>query len=49
MIREMILSRRAKLVRPAVPGAAVTESEVQWIVYTVALAILNPSEFIFDY
>jgi hypothetical protein len=37
------MSLRATLIRPTKVEATVTESELQWIIYTTAAAILNPS------
>jgi hypothetical protein len=42
--RARIMKRRATLARPTNPGTELLETEVLWIVHTVALAILNPRE-----
>jgi hypothetical protein len=42
----MIKRKRAALARPTEAGAEVTKAELQWVVFTVALAILNPSKLI---
>jgi hypothetical protein len=45
--RARIMDRRATLARPTEAGAKVLQSELLWIVHTVALAILNPSKIRF--
>ena len=42
--REIIKRDRAALARPTEAGAEVMETELSWVVHTVALAVLNPSE-----
>jgi hypothetical protein len=42
----MIKRKRAALARLTEAGAEVTKAELQWVVFTVALAILNPSKLI---
>jgi hypothetical protein len=44
MCRALIIDQRATLTRPTEAGVGVMQSELLWIVYTVALAILNPSK-----
>ena len=43
------MDRRATLARPTDAGTDVMESELLWIVHTVALAILNPSEILIKF
>jgi hypothetical protein len=44
--RKMIKQDCAALARPTEAGTEVTKTELLWVVYTVALAILNPSKLV---